>query len=240
MNEQLEAHLGSRVSGPADQAVDAGQVLVEEGKALQIHQLVGNGFVTRQSGQHVDRHGTLQGDVHAAVGTRRGVAHVAEVARFARVESRAVRIEFDDRPSGQQLAQVGLDLGLVGGVHHDHVKLLGPTIDDDVVEHVAGGVEDVAVLGPTNGELADVVGGRGVEDTCGGASGELQYAHVSAVEQPRRFADGPVLGRDRGIPQGHQVAREGAHPRLAGPLEVLVVQHARHRLGGGRLENELA
>ena len=227
--------------GPADQAIDAGQVMLEKGEALEVRESICHRLIIRQLRQHVDRRGPLQGDVDTAVLASGGcIPQIAEDTRFAGLETHPVRLDLDHRLPDQQFVQIGFDLGLVGRVDHDHEAFLGTPIDDDVVEYVARRVEDVTVLGPPHGQLPDVIGGGGIEDAGRPAAGKLQHPHVGAIEQPGRLTDGPVLGCNRRVPQGHHIPGKRAHPLFARPLEVLVIEHARRRLGCGRLENELA
>ena len=58
-------------------------------------------------------------------------------------------------------------------------------------------------------------------------------------KRPARSPNRPVLLGNRRIPQRHQIARKGGDVGLARQLHVLVIQHARHRLGGPLLEDKL-
>ncbi len=206
-------------------------------EALQVRDALRDRGVPRQSRQHVHRHRALERDVHAMVRLGLRIAHVPDRGAKCDLLVRIVRI--DSRPAREQFGQIVFDLGLVGRVDHNHEVVFAQAVDDDVVEHVAGSIEDVAVLGPTHLEPGHVVGRDDVEERGRVRPQDVQHTHVRAVEEPRPLAHRRVLVGNRGIPEGHQIARERTDVGLARELDVLVIQNARHRRDFAIFEDEL-
>ena len=94
------------------------------------------------------------------------------------------------------------------GVGHDHERLGGQAVDDQVVQHAAVGVADHRVARPADRELGQIPDERVVERSPGLRAGEEDLPHVGQVEQPGTRADGLVLGGLAAVAQRHQIAGE--------------------------------
>jgi len=229
IDEQLDTDVRTGVSGPADQAIDPADLLLDECEALEFGDPPG-GRPVGQFAQCIEGRRPLQSQIRPAIRGPVRVPHVLDrrfqLGQFSRPRR---GLGVDDRPALLQLAQIEPDLGLIGRVDHDHEAGLAPAIDDDIVQHVAGGIEDVAVPGPAQLEILHLVGTDDLQEQACVRPGDLQNAHVRAIEQACLLSNRPMLLRDRRIPQRHQIARKRRDVRLARDLDVLVVQHARRR-----------
>ena len=98
----------------------------------------------------------------------------------------------------------------VGGVRHDVETVLVHPPHDDVVEHRGVVfVEKVGVLGASGGDLSEVVGESGLEETEGVVTHHPDRAKVADVKAGRRPPAGQMLGHGPGrVRQRHLPAAE--------------------------------
>ncbi len=93
--------------------------------------------------------------------------------------------------------------GCVGGVRDDEHLVIGPAVDDQVVDDAALGVAQHRVLGLAVLDPVEVVCEQGVQEGEGARAVHADLAHVRHVEQADRRAHRRVLGDDPGVLDGH-------------------------------------
>ena len=121
----------------------------------------------------------------------------------------------------------------VGGVDHDLVDIFAPVIDQQIVDHPAVGVQQIAVEALAGGIPAHVIGAHQVEELGRVRAAGFEDAHVCHVEEPGGLADRVVLVEHAGVPDGHVPA--GKRDDLAGVRPVPLVKGCALERGARRL-----
>ena len=99
------------------------------------------------------------------------------------------------------------------GVHHDAKPRFAEEVHDEVVEHVAGGVEQARVERLAGLlQLVDVVGQGPAQEIAGRRALDVEHAHVRHVEHAGIAPHGVMLVDLRAVVQRHVPAAEIDHP----------------------------
>ena len=110
-------------------------------------------------------------------------------------------------------------LVLVGGVDAEEIMIVGDFVDQDVVHEAAVFVEQAGVMGLSEFQLLDGVGGDVVGEFGGFGAANLDLAHVADIEDAHGVAHGVVLVDDSGVLDGHVPAAEIHHPGAEGTMD---------------------
>ena len=112
---------------------------------------------------------------------------------------------------------------------------MAEAVRDEVVDDPARLVREQRVLRLAVFEPVDVVREHRLQELLRGRAVDVDLAHVRDVERSRVGSNGPVLGDDALVLDGHLVAGEGHHARTERDVALVERRAQERRFHGPRL-----